>query len=210
MKNYTKVESGLFKCNVCGAEIKPLGFAGHFRMVHQGFRMHTDEVWNKGSTKENDVRILKYSESISTKTKGRKGRLHSPESKAHLSKKAKERGFGGNTSKQKLYFEKQNGDVVYLQSSYEIRFASLLEEFGVEWERPKPFEWIDDDGIDHKYYPDFRIGDVYIDTKNNYLIKRDARKIELVIEQNDIDLRVIGLESINKLYVEETFKRPIS
>ena len=56
----------------------------------------------------------------------------------------------------------------------------LLEKLGIIWSRPNPLTWIDDDGIDHRYYPDFLIGHLYIDTKNDYLAIKDARKIELV------------------------------
>lgn len=126
---------------------------------------------------------------------------HTEETKANLSIIAFERKLGGHTSKKKMYFKKNNGDVVYLQSSYEIRFAELLEENFIDWERPLPFLWVDDSGIRHRYYPDFKVGNIYIDTKNDFLAIKDARKIELVKEQNDIDLRIVVNTQITSEYV---------
>lgn len=202
--NYTKLESGLFKCNTCGAEIKPLGFSGHFRIVHENFKMNS-VIWNKGLDQSDD-RIKAAAKKISQTLTGRKGRPHTAQSKKHLSDIAKARGFGGHTSKQRLFFKKVNGDVVYLQSSYEIEFAKILEDLKVDWHRPSPLKWIDDFGVEHRYYPDFKIGKVYVDTKNDYLIKKDSRKIELVIKQNNIDLRIVNLQSINKIYVQQLIK----
>ena len=113
-----------------------------------------------------------------------------------------ERELGGHTSKKQIYFEKKDGNVVYLQSSYEIRFAEILEQLDIVWERPPPFKWVDDVGVNHRYYPDFKIGDIFIDTKNDFLVIKDARKIELVKEQNNIDLRIVVNNQITKEYVE--------
>ena len=42
---------------------------------------------------------------------------------------------------------------------------------------------------------------VDIDTKNNYLAAKDAEKIKKVKEQNNIDLRIVLNEQINKDYI---------
>lgn len=130
-----------------------------------------------------------------------RNRVVSSQTKEKLSKIAKQRGFGGHTSKKKIYFEKQNGEIVYLQSSYEIRCAEILEKLGVNWERPAPFIWYDKNGVDHRYYPDFKIGDLYIDTKNDYLIKKDADKIERVRKQNNIKLLILNEDKINENFI---------
>lgn len=131
----------------------------------------------------------------------RKGKKRSEETKLKMSLIAIARGFGGNTSKKKFYFEKNNGEVVYLQSSYELLFAQLLEKLGIEWERPASFIWIDDLGISHRYYPDFKINNIYIDTKNDYLAVKDLPKINAVKQQNNIDLRIVTKESITEEYI---------
>lgn len=129
------------------------------------------------------------------------GRKHSLETKKKLSKIAKENNFGGHTSKKRLFFKKRNGDIVYLQSSYEIRFAQILEDLSIEWCRPDPLKWIDDNGDDHKYYPDFKIGNIYIDTKNDYLAIKDKPKIDKVKEQNNVDVRIVTNNYINIEYI---------
>lgn len=108
------------------------------------------------------------------------------------------RELGGHNSKLKLYFHKNNGDIVYLHSSYEIKFAEILEKLNIQWERPKPLFWTDKNNIKHRYYPDFKINDIYIDTKNSYLAVKDAEKISLVKEQNCIDIRIFLLEDITE------------
>jgi hypothetical protein len=132
------------------------------------------------------------------------GRMHSDETKKILSSHAKRNNLGGHTSKKQIHFHKKNGDVVYLQSSYEINFAQILEDLNILWCRPSPFNWIDEHGESHKYYPDFKIGELYIDTKNDYLAVKDAVKIKAVKDQNLIDLRII-----TKLQITEEFVRSI-
>ena len=130
-----------------------------------------------------------------------RNRIVSDATKAKMSRIAKERHFGGHTSKRKVHFTKQNGDVVYLQSSYEVKFATILEMLGIDWVRPDPLGWIDAYGVSHRYYPDFKVGSVYIDTKNDYLAKVDAPKILAVSEQNHVDLRIVTLDNITPEYI---------
>ena len=130
-----------------------------------------------------------------------KNRIVTQETKAKLSAIAKNRGFGGHTSKLKVYFKKNCGDIVYLQSSYELRLATILEELSVCWSRPSPFIWIDAAGKDHKYYPDFKIGELYLDTKNNYLAIKDLPKIEAVKSLHNIDLRIITEDMLTKEFI---------
>ena len=49
----------------------------------------------------------------------------------------------------------------------------------VEWERPIPLNWMDSEGVKHRYYPDFYLPEynIYLDPKNSYLMKKDEEKI---------------------------------
>lgn len=161
--------------------------------------------WNKGLTKEDDPRIARPQ--FIGRRWGRAVTGHPEEFKIMMRAKAEERGLGGHTSKKQLYFKKKTGEVVYLQSSYEIRFAEILEELGIAWERPSPFIWVDKDGISHRYYPDFKIGSVYVDTKNDYLAVKDLDKITRVKDQNQIDLRIVTEKFINAEYIAELAQR---
>ena len=157
--------------------------------------------WNKGLTQEIDPRV-KISDEAKIKMSIARTGLHLSEAhKLKLSILAKARNFGGHTSKVKLYFKKKDGTEIYLQSSYEIKYATFLEESNVSWIRPGPLNWIDDSGNSHKYYGDFYLQDfdVYVDTKNDFLIKKDAEKIKRVIEQNNVDLKVLSSKELDWL-----------
>ena len=157
--------------------------------------------WNKGLTKQTSPLVAKNAVGISKAMTGKTGRVHTEATKKKQSIAAKKNNLGGHTSKKRLNFIKKNGDVVHLQSSYEIEFATLLEELDIDWERPAPLTWFDDDGIDHRYYADFKVGNVYIDTKNDYLAVKDKPKIDKVIQQNKVDVRIVTKEFINKEYI---------
>lgn len=96
------------------------------------------------------------------------------------------------------------GKSVRLESSYEIKFAELLDELRVNWIRPNPFPWIDSIGLSHKYYPDFYLPDhnIYFDPKNKFNIKTDEEKISRVIEQNNIIVHILPIEKINEQYIK--------
>ena len=116
------------------------------------------------------------------------------ETRNKLSEIAKNNNFGGNTSKVSIYFKKANGEVVYLQSKYELLVAEELERNNINWERPKYLIWIDLENKNHKYYGDFYLKDfgVYLDPKNDYLIKKDLIKIESVQNQNNVIIIVLN------------------
>lgn len=104
---------------------------------------------------------------------------------------------GKRNSKRFLY----NG--IHLDSSYEVRYAKILDKAGVEWIRPKKVLWIDDDGKTHRYYADFYIPkyNIYIDTKNKYLIERDRYKIEKVSKQNSITIKIVNIKDIENMEI---------
>lgn len=193
------------KCPHCIKEFSEPGLRSHI------WHAHTEEgknftfkgrrqkpAWNKGLTKE-DNRVLKYSTSISKSQKGRTGKKHSKETKEKLSIIAINRNLGGHTSKIKLYYKKKDGGEVYLQSSYEIDLAKDLDKNNINWIRPNFLFWLDDDKKKHRYYPDFYLTDydVYLDPKNSYLQKKDKRKIELVIQQNNVRLIILDKSTLN-------------
>lgn len=148
-------------------------------------------TWNMHRSEETKQKI----------SRSLKGKKKNDQFKKLMSDIAKNRGLGGNTSKKKLNFEKKDGTIIYLQSSYEIEFATILEELNIEWSKPTPFKWIDSNGEEHKYYADFKIGNVYIDTKNDYLAIADLPKIIAVREQNNIDIRIVTKNMINKEFI---------
>lgn len=149
-----------------------------------------DNYWKRGKQISEQTRSKMRAAQI--------GKVVSESTRKKQSDNAVARGLGGHTSKRKIWYTQPDGTVVFLQSGYEVLMAKLLDEMGIGWVRPEPVWWCDSEGNRHRYYPDFQVGDVYFDTKNDYLIQKDAEKIRLVIEQTGIRLHVLGLSSITK------------
>ena len=156
---------------------------------------HERGAWNKGLTKETDERVKKYAKTFSERyggTEEGKRIFSHPQTEEHKQKMreiAFERHWGGwHTARTYDY----NG--IKLDSTYEVKFAQDLDNNNIKWSRPTPLNWIDNSGKEHMYYPDFYIEEfnVYIDTKNDYLINHinpkfgitDLEKIENVMKQN--------------------------
>lgn len=116
------------------------------------------------------------------------GRIHSAETKRKLSKIAKESGLGGQVSRKTIYHK---GFV--LHSSYELCLAKSLDENDVKYERGMSLKYIGSDGEWHRYYPDFYLPefDVYLDPKNDFLIRKDKDKIQRVRDQNGVNILVL-------------------
>jgi DNA-binding transcriptional MerR regulator len=107
-----------------------------------------------------------------------------------LSQLAKERGLGGyrpHPNKGMRYKD------IWFDSTWEVIVAKSLDESSIPWTRPKNgFIWTD---TGRRYYPDFYLTDhdIYLDPKNDYLIKKDCEKIQQACIRNNI--RVIVLNS---------------
>jgi hypothetical protein len=71
---------------------------------------------------------------------------------------------------------------VVLDSSWELELAKRLDEMGVLWNRPSPLKWVDGDGNQHNYFPDFYLPeyDVYLDPKNPYALCVQRKKIDII------------------------------
>lgn len=91
---------------------------------------------------------------------------------------------------------------VWLDSSWELQIAILLDSLNITWIRPEPLQY-EDQGKTRKYYPDFYLPkfNLYIDPKNPYRMLRDQTKLNyfthlnlLVGDVNYIMARLAGLE----------------
>lgn len=68
-------------------------------------------------------------------------------------------------------------------SGFEVKIAKFLDENGVKWIQPKDaIKWIDKDGKERKYFPDFYLPyyDLYLDPKNWYCIQKQKEKLDIV------------------------------
>lgn len=91
-------------------------------------------------------------------------------------------------------------EVFTSESSYEVSLASILNELNILWIRPEHLWYQDSKGHNRRYYPDFFLVDhnIYLDPKNEYLIKTDIDKIILCSNQNKIFTVILGINHINK------------
>lgn len=112
---------------------------------------------------------------------------------------AHRREFGGKTSSHRIDYTKKDGIVVHLQSRFEERLATSLDAHDVEWSRPAPMGWVDEVGKSHRYYADFFLPahGVYLDPKNDFLILKDAPKIQAVQAQNGVRILVLDATSLS-------------
>lgn len=167
--------------------------------------------WNKGLTKSNDARVAASAIKISASVTGRAA---TPEAeqlrRERISRTAKERGTVGgyraNAGRTKKHIALDSfGNEVCLQSTHELRLAEILDRLQLRWKREGCFFY-----GKKRYFPDFHLVDldVYLDVKNEYLIKVDAEKIALVREHNPgLVLHVFTIdqaESLGSSMVEQS------
>ena len=127
------------------------------------------------------------------------GTPHTEKTKQHLSKRACERLQ--KNSKYTKNVEYKPG--IFLESSYEIKTAEILDLLNIDWIKVRwGFPW-DDNGKIRHYVPDFYLPKfkLYLDPKNDYLIIKDKRKIESASRLNGINFIVLSKDQINKDFI---------
>lgn len=159
--------------------------------------------WNKGLTKNVDMRLLQQAQSLSKSIKGKPGRKQTESTKVKLSTIAKAREFGGFSMRNKGFV--YNG--VKLDSSYEVAVAKSLDYNAIKWVRCKRFIYRTPDGVVHYYTPDFYLPDydIYLDPKNDFLINnvnpklgyKDSDKIAWVMQQNNIRILILNSSQLD-------------
>lgn len=118
----------------------------------------------------------------------------STETLQKLSRLAKERNLGGyrpHPNRGERYKD------IWFDSKWEVYVAKSLDENNIIWSRPtKGFVWTDNN---KKYYPDFYLTeyDVYLDPKNDYLIKKDENKISEAQKRNNIKVLVLTKDQLD-------------
>lgn len=194
------------ECPICGKVCSKFGFKNHIRLAHEENPLRGKPSWNSGQTKNSDPRIRDYgkkrSTTISESGSWWSGKSHSLETKKKISESALKSSHQRVTSRS-ITFKKKDGTVVFLDSSYEQLLAEILERNDISWIRPKPFKWTDSDGKIHNYFPDFFLTDfnIYLDPKNEFVLKRDEDKIRRVISENDISLVVLRKQDITEEFI---------
>jgi hypothetical protein len=90
------------------------------------------------------------------------------------------------------YTKEYNGTM--FDSSYEVAVAKSLDECKIEWFRPGPLQYTDADNKVRHYYPDFYLPkfNVYLDPKNDYLIKTQCNKIRAAAAHNGVKILILS------------------
>lgn len=75
-------------------------------------------------------------------------------------------------------------DGVTLNSSYEVKLATRLDELRIPWESGKRLPWVDSEGKQRTYYPDFYLPEinVYLEPKSTWTLerKKDGKEQEKI------------------------------
>lgn len=206
-------------CPHCGKVCKKKGIYAHI------WRMHGDGInfdpnagykndriaWNKGLTKETDIRVKRRGEVLSNKYKeGLIDTSYKRDDKyrANLSNKAKANGLGGYRDGAgisiKFKVKDSYGNDVCLQSSYEKTCMEILNNLKILWTRPKALTYkIPEEDKERNYFADFYLNEynIYLDPKNDYKIIKDEIKIKAVNERHGNRVFVLTKDNLNKEYI---------
>lgn len=103
----------------------------------------------------------------------------------------------------------RKGVVIYngvmLDSSWELALAKRLDELQINWTRPEPIEWVDENSNCHNYFADFYLPDydLYLDPKNPHAIKVQKQKLECLLKQHT-NIRILSsLDECNNFNMDE-------
>lgn len=110
-------------------------------------------------------------------------------------------GMCKNNNRHAGWYESPIAGRVWLESSWEVRCAKILDKHRINWRRPKEsFEWTDIEGKSHRYHPDFYLPDrnLYLDPKNPHRQRMDAFKIAEVRKRHPIKLLVLSEQDIQE------------
>lgn len=111
---------------------------------------------------------------------------------------------GGQTNYKKYIYKN-----ISMDSSWEVKIAEFMDNLNIKWERSKKLclFWIDENNNNRRYHPDFYLPefDVYLDTKNKYLMKQDEFKISRVKANNSVKLIVDSLDNVKMKVLQLLF-----
>lgn len=122
----------------------------------------------------------------------------SQDTKDKISKTARLNPRKIRKNRKTIYYE-YNRKIIVLQSTYEFILANNLTKANIKWQRPSCFPYIDASNKLRHYYPDFYLTDynVYLDPKNDYLIKVDEDKIKRASSYNNIRILILSKNQLD-------------
>ena len=113
-----------------------------------------------------------------------------------ISKNSRENPNCGGETNYKKYRYKD----IWMDSTWELELAKWMDKNDILWERNRKKHclwWTDNNNKKRRYYPDFFLPDydLYVDTKNPYLMKCDKEKIDKVKKECNVQLIVDSLNN---------------
>lgn len=191
-------------CKHCKKEFEKKDIANHSRWCNLNPKrsQYNKDLTKARAAKRNFKNQYSYGAECSEETRKKisesnKGKLHTEEAKKKMSEIALKQ----------THRRLRKGCIEYkgvlLDSSWELELAKRLDELNVEWVRPDPIPWIDDEGITHNYFPDFYLPeqDLYLDPKNSQAIKVQQKKLDCILTQYN---NVVIIDSLEKCKQYET------
>lgn len=109
-----------------------------------------------------------------------------------------------NNNRHSGWYESPIAGRVWLESTWEVKVAKMLDEHQIEWNRPRRgWEWTDEGGKGHRYYPDFYLPEynIYLDPKHPYAQIKDAYKINDVRQRHGIIVHVLSKKQLTFEYI---------
>lgn len=173
-------------CLICQKEFGALqGLRGHL------FRSHSSKGLALAS--KNAKKGIAKRQILVREGKDTFSHPHSVSTKARLSVAAKRNNLGGQFCGKKFTYVHPSGKEIWLHSRYEETVAKSLDQHGILWERPGAL-WYTNASGKHRYYPDFYLPtfDVYLDPKNDYLIRTQSEKVHLAAQQNNKTILILS------------------
>lgn len=168
----------------------------------------TGMTWNKGLTGKTDARVAANNRNSGSARTGKPGHKHSVGTRRQQSM-SRTQYLETHHDHGLQWYEVSCGSVIVkVQGTWEKRVAEWLTENGVRWERRRLHF------LGHRQYtPDFYLidHDVYVEVKG-FWRDRDIYKMYLVLDEHDVDIRVVDKQNIGCLSLAmpkfiERFKR---
>lgn len=151
------------------------------------------QIWNKGLTKETDERVLKTSQTLSKKLKGKKGKPHNEITKEKLSIIAKERKLGGyikGSGRGKKGWYKG----IFCDSSWELAYVIYCIDNNIPIKRNTVHRHYIWNNKQENYIPDFIVNNDIVEIKG-YKSDRWLAKLKY-----NPDIKVLYKNELNKIF----------
>lgn len=146
--------------------------------------LYSENLVKARNSKKNFNNQYTYGAVISEETKEKQrlastGRKHTEEAK----QKIKEKALSSKHRRLRKGVVEYKG--ILLDSSWELALARRLDDIKINWIRPEPLEWIDENNLIHNYFPDFYLidFDIYLDPKNPHAINVQKKKLDIILNQ---------------------------